>query len=358
MSSAPARIRSLDGLRAVSIVLVFIAHLAGTRGAPDRATIERIFGDSGNFGVRVFFVISGFLITNLLFEEQRKTGTISLRGFYLRRTFRIFPAFYAYLLVVFVAAQVGLVALRPWDMLAASTYTINYHYDRSWYVGHIWSLSVEEQFYLVWPALLLMLGARSALWTAVCVTLVAPVVRVTVMRFVPAWRAGVGESFPTVADAIAAGCLLAALRDRLWAIPRVQRALASGWFVLVPLSVVAANRLPLRFALSVGETIMNLGIALIVERAVRFPDGLTGRFLNARPVAYVGSLSYSLYLWQQPFFNRHSEATVASFPLNLAIVIVLAVASHHLIEKPFLRLRGRFDRRPVAAAAPAQPAQP
>ena len=199
------RIPSLDGLRAISIAMVIFGHLVGTRGFP----ITRLHYDFGNLGVRVFFVISGFLITHLLLKEQAKIGVISLAGFYKRRALRIFPAFYAYLFVVVALTHFGVIDVSRGDALAAASYTMNYHPVRAWQVGHLWSLSVEEQFYLLWPATLAFLGCRRAAWVAGAWLFIAPLVR--------AWAyhthsATIDESFGTVADALAIGCLFAIVR--------------------------------------------------------------------------------------------------------------------------------------------------
>ena len=123
--------------------------------------------DFGYLGVKVFFVISGYLITRLLIAEHARTGRISLRGFYVRRVWRIFPAFYAFVGAMLAAWAIGWIALAPGDVVAALTYTMNYHYERSWGLGHIWSLSIEEQFYLVWPFLFLALGRTRVVATSI-----------------------------------------------------------------------------------------------------------------------------------------------------------------------------------------------
>ena len=184
-----SRIASLDGIRGISILMVLVAHLSGTKNFPFTELMHQI-GDLGNLGVRVFFVISGFLITSLLLHEVKKTGTISLKGFYLRRTFRIFPAFYAYIAIMGVAWALGWIPLRAADVIHASTYTVNYAHGRSWYIGHIWSLSVEEQFYLLWPAALLLLPRgegtrRGAAIVAIIVILVAPFARIGTWTLLP-----------------------------------------------------------------------------------------------------------------------------------------------------------------------------
>jgi len=354
------RIPSLDGLRALSIGMVLIAHLTGTRNFPWVEEIGR--WQLGTFGVRVFFVISGFLITTLLLEEADRYGTISLRGFYMRRFFRIFPAFYALCAVLFVLDRTGVIALHPRDLLAAVTYTMNYHRDRAWYVGHIWSLSVEEQFYLLWPAVLLFAGIRRGLMAAAAVVLLAPPLRLAT-GFVASFRPGIGETFQTVADSLATGCLLAGLGPWLAQSPRWRRLLDWRWFWwTVPLVVAASARNPsAKLEWLVGETVMNVGIALVIARTIHRPDEPIGRLLNTRPFVWIGTLSYSLYLWQQVFINRHGTSLPQSFPVNLALTLVVAVAADNLIERPFLRLRARIERSrrrapaPTSAPAPLDP---
>ncbi|HXU83336.1 MAG TPA: acyltransferase, partial [Polyangia bacterium] len=341
-------IPSLDGLRAISIAFVLVSHAAGTPNFP--VEMLRI----GELGVRVFFVISGFLITTLLLEEWRKTGTISIRDFYVRRVFRIFPAFYAFLACVLVLAALSIIHLQPFDALAAATYTMNYHPQRSWWVGHLWSLSVEEQFYLLWPLLLRITTPARGVWVAVAAVLAAPLIRVAVWVLLPASRVSIGESFPTICDALATGCVLACVRERLGQIPAYLRALRSPWFLLLPAAAVAVGlgtggMVAINFAMA--QTFCNVAIAISIDRWARFPEGLSGRVLNARPMVFVGVLSYSLYLWQQLFLNRFSTATVNAFPLNLVLAFAAALASHYLIEKPFLRLR---SRRAAAARVPPQ----
>jgi peptidoglycan/LPS O-acetylase OafA/YrhL len=336
------RIPSLDGLRALSIALVMFAHLNETRGFVSSLEIER--WQLGNLGVRVFFVISGFLITTLLLEESDRTGTISLGGFYVRRFFRIFPAFYFMLAVLFVLDATGVIALHARDLVTAATYTINYHHDRAWYVGHVWSLSVEEQFYLLWPAILLVAGIQRGLGIAAAMVFIAPLLRVG-LGFLPAFRPGIGETFPTVADALATGCLLAGLGPRLARSPRWRDLIEKRWWLAVIAIVVSARNPSTKVAWIFGETILNASIAVVIARVIARPDDRFGRLLNTAPMVWIGTLSYSLYLWQQPFLNRHSSGLLQSFPLNIVLAVAVAHASYFLIERPFLRLRQRIERR-------------
>src|SRR3954471_2196193 len=206
------RIPSLDGLRAISMGLVLLSHLAGTRNFPLSAAQGNFWG-LGEFGVVVFFVISGYLITGLLLDELDRTGRVDLARFYFRRTLRIFPPYYAFLICLALAGATGAVALQRGDLVSALTYTANYDIDRSWFVGHTWSLSVEEQFYLLWPAVLLFARTRRAILLAAGVVVLAPFIRVAEWELLRQYGDGVGHRFETIADAIAIGCVLAGTRS-------------------------------------------------------------------------------------------------------------------------------------------------
>ena len=352
-STAPAapaaRIPSLDGLRAVCILLVVIAHAHGTAGFPlvtHPLPLQMLLHGMGEFGVRVFFVISGYLITSLLLHEESKTGTVSLRGFYVRRIYRIFPAFYCFIAVVAVLAGTGVIVLHRRDLLYAVTFLMNYHPDHAWWVGHLWSLSVEEQFYLLWPSVLLLFGSRRALRVAGATLLLAPVVRVTLWKIWPGSLAGMPEYFPTTCDSIATGCVLSGARSWLDASPRYLRALRSpAGALLLPLALVVSlgSRYP-SFNLPLGTSLANVLTVLHLDRVVRFPQTPDGRLLNTAPLRFIGGLSYSIYLWQQLFLDRYATSPLPSLPLNLGLVAVASLLSYYGIEQTFLRLRTRRAR--------------
>jgi peptidoglycan/LPS O-acetylase OafA/YrhL len=349
--SSDKRMPSLDGLRAISIGLVLIAHIAEMRGFPSLGRAHWIPEKCGELGVKIFFVISGFLITSLLVQELAQTGRISLRDFYLRRGFRIFPVYYFYLAVVFGLVALGVFPQRPHDAVFSLTYTMNYHYDRSWNVGHAWSLSVEEQFYLLWPAVMCWAGPRRRVQIAVAVLLVGPIARAIswqIQRHLGGENVGIGQTFPTVADALAVGCLLALERDRIASFQRYNALLRSRWFALVPLTAVVAllGTRVLAFNHTIAQTIINVAICITIDRCVRIPGGAVIGLLNSRPFVFVGTLSYSIYMWQQPLLNPETTSPLVPFPLNLLLVLPVAWASYNLIEKPFLRLRVRFQKRP------------
>jgi peptidoglycan/LPS O-acetylase OafA/YrhL len=344
--SAEHRIPSLDGLRGISIALVLLGHLAGTAGFP-------LSEGSGSFsaiaalGVRVFFVISGFLITGLLLDEMTRHGRIRIGRFYFRRTLRIFPPYYVFLAFTVMASALGAFALEPGDVGHTLTYTANYHEGRSWYIGHTWSLSVEEQFYLLWPAVLLLSGVRRGILIAAAVVLISPAIRLFEWNFVPWAASGVGTRFETVADSIAIGCVLAGSRAWLHRSALYIRALASPLFIIVPLLGVAGGLLSdhPQASFAVGMSVSNLAAVLCIDWAVTFHDGRIGRVLNAQPLMFVGWISYSLYLWQQLFLNRSSDALVNSFPLNLLLAFAAAIGCYLLVERPSLQARKALEAR-------------
>jgi peptidoglycan/LPS O-acetylase OafA/YrhL len=337
------RIPALDGLRATSIALVVLAHLAGTRHFLALSALSA-FGDIGNLGVSVFFVISGYLISALLLKEHGRSQRIDLAAFYGRRAWRILPAAGLYLLIVaVVAATTDGSHVSSSDWLHALTFTMNYHQERAWSVGHLWSLSVEEQFYLWWPAAMVVLGTRRSLWLAGSAIALAPVCRVCVWFLWPAARNGIGETFPTVMDSIAVGCVLAGSENWLAARAWYRRFLVSPLFVMMPFVVVLCNAFDRHpsFYLTFGMTARNIGIAAILHWAIRRSSRVASVLLDSAGLRYGGRMSYSLYLWQQPFLNRHTTALLATFPVNIAAAVGCALVSYTCIEAPMLRLRDR-----------------
>jgi peptidoglycan/LPS O-acetylase OafA/YrhL len=340
-------IPSLDGLRTLSISFVLLGHLSGTRGF-----FHLNLPGLGEFGVRVFFVISGYLITSLLLREREKSGTIRLPTFYFRRCMRLSPALLFYLVAVFTLSALGAITLRQGDVLHALTYTMNFHFDRAWQVGHLWSLSVEEQFYLLWPAALLYAGSRAR---TVCFSVIAavPLVRISLLFVAPFLVIRSDELFFTIADTLAAGCALAFIQQRLWRNSWYTRFQNSPAFWFVPVAALAIHFNPIwRLQALLGFTVINICIVLTIDQAVRMPKTAWGRFLNLRTMRTVGLISYSLYLWQQLFLNRAADHLLCAFPINLVLAFLLAGASYVFVEAPALRLREKWENVTTVATEP------
>jgi peptidoglycan/LPS O-acetylase OafA/YrhL len=350
------RIPSLDGLRAVAIGLVLVSHLAGARHFFSMHAVGTL-GDVGNLGVRLFFVISGFLITRLLLKEFATTQRISLKAFYVRRVLRIFPAFYTFIIVASVLAAAGYATLDRRDLAHAVTYTMNYHanFSPNFSLRHLWSLSVEEQFYLLWPLTLAALAPRRAAGVLVGVVLVVPVLRVVAYMASPSYEFIADTGFEGVCDALAIGCLLAMAMRRLLRVEWVARALVGRAFPLIFVAIWIANneRDHPKFFWLLCVPFLNVALAAAVLRYVHAPELPVGRLLNWRPVRAVGVLSYSLYLYQQLFLiqGRPVTSALVTFPWNVAMALLCAAVSYRFVERPFLRLKERFE---TAARADAR----
>ncbi len=285
----------------------------------------------GELGVNIFFVLSGYLITNLLLREYERTSTISLREFYIRRAFRIFPAAFVFLAVVI---PLYWHQMRWYHIAAALFYVANMDLSRPWIFGHLWSLSIEEQFYLLWP-FAVKKWRRHATAILLCVFLATPVFRAALYAFKV--QNGLVGSLPVFADELAVGCLLAIFAPRL---PKISGYLALAMvatMILVPWFPATSATRSL-FMLFVLRPLQQLSIAGVVLHVIQVPY----RALNWQPIAWLGKISYSLYLWQELFCSNAS----LHWGYALAVpALVCACLSYYLVEQPLLRLRDKLARK-------------
>lgn len=267
------RIPSLDGVRAIAISLVVMGHWAEVRFQSDVA---------GSFamGRRIFVVLSGYLITMLLMKEYGKTSTLGLRRFYVRRAYRILPAAIVFMLTVFVIFWHEL----RWYHMAAALYVVNFDFSHPWFLGHLWSISVQEQFYFLWPSVMKK-WCRHRVAIVVGVIAFAPVYRAVCHLLQLHGRAD--ETFPAVADILAIGCLLAFFAGRM---PKI----GAGWAALmvVPLGLVPVYVGVLRFHITpvllfVLWPVMHFSIAGLLLHVVQRPYWI----LNVKPVIWLGKIS-------------------------------------------------------------------
>lgn len=331
------RIPGLDGLRAISILAVIAFHV----------TCNRNLFPGGEQGVTVFFVISGFLITYLLCEEEKKTQKVSLGGFYYRRAFRILPPALLYL----VATAAFSTKADFWH----SVLFVRNFFTNSSVNSHFWSLSVEEQFYFVWPALFLLLGTnrRRLVFTMSFFVVAEACIRLAAHRVGnqdisllvhPPTAATIALIVLTGQVPIVAGCCLALLRNE---------GLARSGIVTRPILIYAC------ISGAVALIVINRSGWLIpIFVAVTINAAASGKLslLDWRPLAWIGQLSYSLYLWQQIFCFRSPLPILGWFPLNVALSFAAAALSFYFVEKPALRLRDLLKRRFSAADLREAPA--
>jgi len=325
----------LDGLRGIAILIVLGAH-TGVPGFAD---------GGGGAGVTLFFVLSGYLITSLLLAEREKSGSVDLRAFYVRRALRLFPALAAVLIVV---AALVLFGLAPSAALADTNYGVVIvgvvFYVANWVavagqsigmLGHTWSLAVEEQFYIVWPALLLF-GMRFGR-TKVALVVLLLVFLDTPYRLFLDLHGGFMHVFvgtDSRGDALLFGCVLALLQIRWHPI--------AGWLGLLGVGALAASW--------PGDPGLGAQILFIPGAAILGTLAVAGcpAVLAWRPLAFIGRISYGLYLW-------HGLVIWWSLPWPVAVPLSIGIAcvSYFVLEQPFLRLKDRFGRaRPLPGAAP------
>jgi peptidoglycan/LPS O-acetylase OafA/YrhL len=307
-------------------------------------------------GVLAFFVLSGFLITWLLLKEEERYGEISLKLFYIRRSLRIFPAFYCYWFLLNSALLlVGRQVVIP-QAVCAAFYVNNYYQaifgDPSTGLSHTWSLGIEEQFYVLWPMTFLFLKRnRSRMWFLVAAIAAVWVYREVLVFLVHMNQGYIYEAFDARADHLLIGCLLAVvLRDRafglLW-----ERLCWSPWFPVLTaaglfLSAALANRYGTMYRDAVGFIVDPLLVAILIVQTVAHRSTGLGVALNWGWMRYLGSISYSIYLYQQIVIGPAKSFTTSThwlaLPASMACVVIVASASYWIVEKPFLRLKGRF----------------
>jgi peptidoglycan/LPS O-acetylase OafA/YrhL len=313
------RIREIDGLRAAAVMAVILFHW------------QRRYLAGGFIGVDLFFVISGYVITAGLLRED----TISLRHFYMRRVFRIFPALAA-TLAVFSIIRID----EASNALPAALSVMNWKRALGFgsdggIFGHAWSLSIEEQFYLLWPlCLILLLRTKRTRPVLVAAIICIALWRAALLHFTGPVR--VYNGLDTHSDGLLIGCLLATmpkLSGRLWIIP------AAG---LLAFAYFADEENPLM--LGTGLVAVNLLAAWLIGSAANAPVMLS-RLLTIPPVQWVGTRSYAIYLWHYPIgmtLSQHMGGKLMTI-LCFALTFAAAELSFRLIEKPAQQLGRRLD---------------
>jgi peptidoglycan/LPS O-acetylase OafA/YrhL len=334
-------------LRTLSVALVVLSHtFTHFNGEPNTFPLLQI-SELGRTGVDVFFVISGFLITGLLLKDSDTSAGFRLKRFYLRRFFRIFPPFYLFLGAVLILWRTGLQPLDFRSFITAATYLYNYlPHGSSWLVGHTWSLSLEEQFYIVWAPCMVLLGRKKCTALAIGAILLSPAIRWLTYVLAPPLRGNEGMMLHTRLDTIMFGCTMALL----WKDERFNRFVEkllspslvtfSILYILI-LAPCLSTRFGGRYDWTIGYGFGGALISIVLLYAVKRPASGFGRILNWGPMRHVGVISYGIYLWQQLFTGPNAFWV----PLNLVVILACAEVSYWLVERPSFRLRDWLERR-------------
>ncbi|HEY1945691.1 MAG TPA: acyltransferase [Bryobacteraceae bacterium] len=351
-----AHIPTLDGWRALAILGVIAFHSL-TNGFPGGLWYG--IAARGYAGVNVFFALSGFLICGKLLREQQQTANISLKRFYLGRSFRLLPALGLYLVVLAALVAAGWVKAKGWEFESTLLFVRNYFplfngHSIGTYTAQFWSLAVEEHFYMLWPLTMLLLGPglRRIGLAALVLALVVFVWRCLDAHFgwfVP-FATSVDSKTDTRMDALLWGCLAAIVYPHLH--PRV-RALPFARNLWVPIAAVLAVVLILKHVPG-GSLIQAILFPVLIMSTAISPDSMLGRLLEFRFLKWIGRLSYSIYIWQQllliPVDLPNSPLrALQHFPANIATIFLVAAASYYLVEKPMIEVGRRLGQRRQAA---------
>lgn len=348
--------RWLDGLRGVAILLVLAFHFRLLPG--------------GSLGVDIFFVLSGFLITNLLVDEWQRRGAISLKLFYFRRALRLLPAFAA-LLVLFVIGTLLFQREETWperwhELAVAGLYIANWptlHGASMSMLGHTWSLSLEEQFYLLWPALLYGLFRLGLSRNRIMQIVIGGIFASAMLRLVlhnqhrllgPASRVDIIRMYTgldTRADSLLMGCL-AALLVTAGLIPTARR-FVQGLKIASVLSVIGLGFCISRRDLGSSQyydglfTLVALMTSVVIVRLLTAPTGWLAWLLQSAPLVGAGRISYGLYLFHIPVIawlaaEDLGPRNLVNVGLLTGVTFAVSLASYYAIECPFLRLKDRM----------------
>lgn len=351
-----SRLHGLDGWRAIAILFVLIGHgaLNGHISTPETASFVQSHLPNGRDGVRIFFILSGFLITSLLLREELKTGRLYIFSFFARRTLRIFPVY-----LIYVAAIACLNIYWDWgfswrNFIAPLTFSTGLWLEEynTWVFGHFWTLTVEELFYLCWPVFFSFAYRQVRIPFALFTIVGLPVLRVVTLGtlYQPYFQYG----FLLNIDFIMMGCLAAILVDRF----KSEIAKIETWVgttaIVIGLSVFwgaerwvqyGSTSWPSSIDIGIASTLMGAGLAVAISASTLFTRSTITRLLEFPPLKTLGGISYGVYIWQQLIINPY-QATLYSwqmFPANILASILAGWLSWHLIEKWFLRLKAKFS---------------
>ena len=341
---------SLDGWRAIAIIFVILGHAKLTVSP---SSLYYYFAETfiyAELGVRIFFVLSGFLITTLLIKEHIRFGKINIKNFFIKRVLRIFPVLYLYMLIVFFLNYYLNLGLVRDNFLGPLLYLNNFtFFTGTWLTGHTWSLAVEEQFYLIWPFLYAAVTKKLWLLCLLIISLV-PLLKILYYFKPNTYDATLGP-FITNADAIFSGALISILSfknifktsQKIWNV----KGLDLLFILLIFISIFSVHRGIAGFIFyPASNTICNLMICLLLMRTLINNQSLLFRLINQRILVHIGLLSYSLYIWQQLFIvptNMYGGSfNLFIFPLNIVLAFAAAYLSYNLFEKYFLHFKTQF----------------
>lgn len=333
------KIKGLDGLRAISVLLVIMSHAEAWTALGVTSTAVRS-ALSAHTGVNVFFLLSGFLITFLLIKEKEATGRTDIVAFIKRRALRIFPLYYLAIFFLMYMDATGSASIPNCSFAYALTYTVNFYPKECAYsaMSHFWSLSVEEHFYLFWP-LVFCLGKRTAIIAAAiiaaaCLLIGASIYPESQRFYFNRW------TFPAMLP-ILTGCLLAFACNLPWVRSTASDEATSGILLIAILFGLATP------AFISSDLVWLLSVGALVLYIYHNQKSMLVRLLEFKPLAALGIISYGLYVWQGIFTGNGPYRTGAAFPpgvdVGVWLTFIVAPLSYVFFERPLIRLKSRYS---------------
>lgn len=340
------KFQGLDGLRAISMLMVIIAH--ASYNSPFKASYL------GKTGVNIFFVISGFLITTLLLKEKLINGRISLKNFYIRRALRIMPVVYLFLIVLFFLNIIYRLGITPTSFITSFLFIKNSPFPKDWYTVHLWTLGIEEQFYLIFPFLITILPLRFYKRLIILLIIILPAFSYSYItktdlhffHFNPVLHIVLG----VVVHLFGQGTLLILIGSLfsilfLTGADLINRIYNKAGNIVSLVLFVAGllSCMPMFpwYIEGISEAFFGICIATAILLNLR-EQTIFGRILNWGVLKKLGVLSYSFYIWQQLFTNKQPWGS--NLLLNLAALIIVPALSYYFFEKKFLQYKDRFRK--------------
>jgi peptidoglycan/LPS O-acetylase OafA/YrhL len=352
-------IKGLDGIRGLSALSVVLTHLHAFVLLENLGILSKRITPmiNGTAGVQAFFILSGFLITSLLIAEIRKTNTVSLKNFFMRRALRIFPLYYLFLIISTVIYALDNRVTSPNSLMFAYAYIYNF-VPKSVYtsfLGHTWSLAVEEHFYLLWPFLFLCL--YQARKSTVLFLLIACIPGSLVVHlaflasksfsgfFVERWSFIAGYS-------IVSGCILAIVLNSPETFSRARTFLGQRSALMLGAAIYCFPAALLDISWTFDNILSHyfrcFGLLCLIGWVALNQESLVVYNLERKPLQYLGKISYGIYMYQGLFlatgpFRHEGHLWPPTVFIGILALIIVVPISYHFFEQPFINLKRKFQ---------------
>jgi peptidoglycan/LPS O-acetylase OafA/YrhL len=335
---------SIDGLRGIAILFVLVDHYIYFSGENILNPFFSYFINSNN-GVDLFFIISSYLITNILVKEYEDKGQIDLLSFYWKRALRILPALYFLIFIYFILYNLHIIYLSKSTWLS-SIFLIRQFIGSGWESSHLWSLSVENIFYIIFPIIVnrfKIIGNDKILYCVFIFLLMIPIIRFFIHTYTNLSTLNIFFR----CEGLLFGALIA-LRTQF--ISKINKnyilfvfIISSTILYFVEFVFPLNNSNLLNYILRQYVSILNvLNISLLFCYIINLKNGIVHSIVNNSILLFIGIISYSVYLWQQIFFSKNDIFYIDNVSLRFLILFLIALFSYYFIENPFNKFKAKF----------------